>query len=347
MLIFDGCSKMDHQPQQKKPAQMATKSQHCGILLRKGDSYVVVGGMKIGFLSPDKVRAELIYGKYQVTAPFVGVRLSVDASQDDAAKFYNDLGQGGVKLAKNFAVTIRFLANTFESSGREMSEAEIARLPERDPEAKFPTLSVVTIKPRKGCKPIVSGIGMPMITANPHDAGYLNGARKFSEVMTLQEYCRQSEFEFIFPNTAQIPRAQNEYNCKDWRPESNIFSYSNGLVSEHPRQSPHLTDLSPRDWDMARYRTEIPTLAGDKEYDYGHGAHLDSALARHICITQGIVQDVFWLSEDVDAIRAAPVKCTFIRTGTDPDKMAPEFTVLVWYSWEVSVPGSHCCQPDC
>lgn len=44
---------------------------------------------------------------------------------------------------------------------------------------------------------------------------------------------------------------------------------------------------------------------------------LDSCNDRLTCITQRVVQDVFHLSEHVDAIRSRSVECIFVRANTD------------------------------
>lgn len=63
---------------------------------------------------------------------------------------------------------------------------------------------------------------------------------------------------------------------------------------------------------------------------------LDSPKDRLTSISQAVVQDVFHLSEDVDAIRERPVECIFVRVSKEtPDEMAREFIALIWYSWEV------------
>jgi len=72
---------------------------------------------------------------------------------------------------------------------------------------------------------------------------------------------------------------------------------------------------------------EIMANLRDKAYvDF---AKLDGRAERLTCLTQSVVHEVFWLSEDVDAIRARPVRCMFLKLSDEPDSKAQEFKVLV------------------
>lgn len=64
-----------------------------------------------------------------------------------------------------------------------------------------------------------------------------------------------------------------------------------------------------------------PPIGGGRPYDMA--TKLDSYEDRLICITQGVVQDVFYLPEDVNDIRPRSVECIFIRTSTGPPTSMP------------------------
>lgn len=78
---------------------------------------------------------------------------------------------------------------------------------------------------------------------------------------------------------------------------------------------------------MERYREEVPKHAGSLPYDASY--RFDSHQDFFVAVSQGVVQDVFHLAEDVEALRRKEVICMFLKTSDEPDETAPEFLVLV------------------
>lgn len=89
---------------------------------------------------------------------------------------------------------------------------------------------------------------------------------------------------------------------------------------------------------MSRYQEEIPKHAGSLPYDASY--RFDSHQDYLVNVSQGVVQDVFHLAGDVDAIRRKQVICMFLKMSDAPDEVAPEFLVLVWHGLTVCGPSS-------
>ena len=89
------------------------------------------------------------------------------------------------------------------------------------------------------------------------------------------------------------------------------------------------------EWNLKRYGREIPQFARNLPYEanFKFDSHEDCAAA----LTQGVVQDVFYLVQDVGEIRQHKVECAFLKVEEDShDATARAFYVLVWHHLDVS-----------
>ncbi len=90
------------------------------------------------------------------------------------------------------------------------------------------------------------------------------------------------------------------------------------------------------EWNLNRYGREIPQFARNLPYEvnFKFDSHEDCAAA----ITQGVVQDAFYLIQDIYKIRRCKVECAFLKIEEDShDATAPAFHVLAWHHFDVSL----------
>ena len=81
---------------------------------------------------------------------------------------------------------------------------------------------------------------------------------------------------------------------------------------------------------MARYRKEIPAYA--RHSPYQPTVKFDNDSDYLISATQGAIQDVFDLAEDIIGIRKTQVQCAFLTAPNTPGETRQEFIALVWYN---------------
>ncbi|KAK3934634.1 hypothetical protein QBC46DRAFT_426539 [Diplogelasinospora grovesii] len=154
---------------------------------------------------------------------------------------------------------------------------------------------------------------VPDVLAKASDRKAVFQGGLFEELTAYHDLASQTEFVVIFPHAYALERS-NKYLLASMPPEPRpVFRYSNG------------------DWSMDRYLSEITKLAEAREY-VTRTFKFDNRRDYLVSISQGVAQDVFYLAEDVEAIRKREVQYIFLRTSEDTDDKASEFRGLVWHN---------------
>ncbi|KAF4982633.1 hypothetical protein FZEAL_1782 [Fusarium zealandicum] len=283
-----------------------TDERPCGLYYPEAS--IVLGGQKIGF--PDRLHMQFILSAPKCSYPFVGLGIRFPRKDGNAATFYQ-LHSGQPSLDKR--VDIKFFPGTFTVSGRELSDTEYGALFGADVAEN--KMSVVHLTLIPGSTPVIEGLGLPFVGATPEIDGYVNSEEKIQGFRSLSDIATQTEFSFIFRDRGILPKAAAGF-------EKDVPAR---IGPVYPYGTYHA-------WDVEHFYKLLPAHLGVTQYPKTY--RFDGPNEAQTSLTQSIVQDIFWLIQDVKEIRSIQLDARFIWMRNKPTSNTVSLYMIITLSDE-------------
>lgn len=265
----------------------------CGILYPQDKA--VLAGAKLGL--PHKANTELL-----ICTPLLGqpcVQLTINFERKETAEAtYNRSIEKNPKAqeSKFIAISVRFPAGSFMTSLEPLSDdlhKDLFSTPVGEKK-----MGVIHLALLPGAKPVFVNTGSAFIGQDGEASDTVSGKGLFQAFRLLSDVLRQTEFDLLVKDCGFKARAD--------------VCFARDLQTDQPSGYPYGEH---HDWDLDRYKRILdPKEKGAFQAIYAH----DSANHALTAITQSRIQDVFFLSEDVTAMRDKEVQARFVRVHADP-----------------------------
>ncbi|KAJ6439573.1 transcription factor SPT20 [Purpureocillium lavendulum] len=269
------------------------------------DCNVVIGGRRMGF--PRNLQTWFLVRNSGFTKPYVAFIMSLPR-EDNNGSVYFTVNNGAI--SKSLSIMVKFMAGSFSvTEHRKLSESEVLQLQGHAGGSEEMALVRLVVNDVRGRT--IIGAGTPFRGYNGTIHGYVNAAGKVQGHKSLREIVHQHEFCFIFRGSSLLSDAKDEF-ARRLRP--------------HAPEAKHYDYGSQYNWDLNRYKLVIPANRGGvipPLYRFDDTHHAVTTM------TQAVVQDVFSIIVDCEAIREIPQKARVVVSPTPSGDSEESYVVLV------------------
>ncbi|GKT87164.1 DNA helicase [Colletotrichum tofieldiae] len=293
------------------PSKHNEEQKHCILFFEKEGVFIGGGNMKIGY--DTEIKTSIIWSNPIQTDAYVGVQLCIPTRKEPGISSMRS--RSAAQIVDTLNIKIKFTKTGFlDIKGTPGKETVLATnftkyLPDNEDSTKWTAVKLV------GRRPVVEGFPLPFIGDEPYHS-WVNLNAPIKGGITLRQLC----FE-----TAEICAL---VKVPDW--VSKLKTIKSVVRLEEPFSYPVFSSTQGSlHWSMDRYRLEHADTVCKDLPQYTEMFSQTKFQHTAVILTQGVVQDVFRLNEDCDAMRDEPIQARYIRHTKDEDRPGQQIYAIM------------------
>lgn len=256
--------------------------------------------------------------------PYVGIQLKVHRVENESASYFQSTGS-----SVTHKVRIKFVANTFNLSMRKVPEHLRKSLLQQNvtphSEELPPELLQVKFQLLDGHYPCIEGYPWPFHGPGPVADIYYNRKRLAGNLF-LRDLMKRHSFSIVIPCYSSI--------MNGLRTMGNVL-YEKGDMIPYPQfRTPNQNNKykASLDWDMKRFLRTVPECQARVPEPYRQCFNFDRFEDWGISASQAVVQDIYDLMLESEAVRDIQHQAIFVRAypmANTQEKRESEYWVLI------------------